>query len=218
MVKIQLAIILALVCIIVFMVFMIMNAKKAINLAHTENTDLDKKLQQVTFDLQEAERKGSNNEDEIMDKLSEQEKQLAETEKNFKHALNSKNEYITQLTLRLKEYESASITLVNRVKMLMEEVDRLRASNNTPDNASSSKQADNSTIIGSNVSDATNTQNNTAMQLKQPVHSDLPSRSTISVNDDGYDSVSEPSTFPSSMFSTSVKETVIAEHVPIQTA
>lgn len=208
-------IILALVCIILFMVFMVVNAKKAMNQVHTDNEELSKKLQQVTFDLHEAERKSSHGEDEIMNKLSEQEKQLAETEKNFKHALNSKNEYISQLTLRLKEYESANAELVRRVKMLLNDANKHRSDDATSTDVSSLKQTDQPTTTTTTVNNVSYPKNTQTTQLSETNQNTRVNTNSGNIVETEYDSVSEPSTFPSSMFSTSVKETVVAEHIPV---
>jgi len=118
--KLQLVVILALVFFLLIAIFAIVSQRRAMTTCQSDNDEMTKKIQEISFQLREAERIKEEGEEEVESKVKEQEQTITDLKANFESSLNRKNDHVTQLTNQLRQTENAN-------QMLMAEVQRLQA-------------------------------------------------------------------------------------------
>jgi len=213
--KLQLVAILALVVFLLIAVFAIVSQRRAMATCQSDNEEMSKKLQEISFKLREAERIKEEGDDEVESKVKEQEQTIADLKANFEASLNRKNEHLSQLTTQLRQTENAN-------QMLMAEVQRLQAQ--------VQQMAGASTAHGSGQAQGQQPQNVPPAGVKPAAASageQPPAKEGATCNlatgqcsaptaQDQQETITSQPTFSASMFTTQppAHETVVAEHTP----
>ncbi len=221
--NLKLVAILALVVFLLVAIFAIVSQRRAMATCQSDNEEMSKKLQELSFKLREAERVKEEGDDEVESKVKEQEQTIADLKGNFEASLNRKNEHLSQLTTQLRQTENAN-------QMLMAEVQRLQAQMQQFVGATHGGQAAQPgapqnvppSVIASAPSGVAS-----ASQGSEGATCDLttgqctlappatPETQPSQPEPQAQESITSQPTFAASMFTTSgPNETVVAEHTP----
>lgn len=232
--KLQLVVILALVFFLLIAIFAIVSQRRAMTTCQSDNDEMTKKIQEISFQLREAERIKEEGEDEVEFKVKEQEQTITDLKANFESSLNRKNDHVTQLTNQLRQTENANQMLMAEVQRLQAQMHHLMHGGGGGDQGAhqapaappqaphappqppsgQSRQVPAAVIAPQAESQAAPAQGSscdlttgqcTVAPLAEPVASTTP---------EPVESITAQPTFAASMFSSAPPETVVADHSP----
>lgn len=199
--KLEVIVIIVLVFFLVLVGFLMFTQRKALKVCFDDKEDLNKRLQEATFQARELERTQETEGDELKSKVEEQTKQIEEMQTNFEATMDRKNEHLTTTSNQLKQAGEEIQRLRSGVQSLLAERDQLvahlQALQGTAQGTTTIQQCDPST--GSCTVQPQPTQETTQPQP-------TPSQETTT---QPTQPVATPPTFPASLFSEAPQDTVV---------
>lgn len=214
--KLELIVIIVLVFFLVLVGFLMVTQRKALKVCFDDKEDLNKRLQEATFQARELERTQETEGDELKSKVEEQTKQIEEMQANFEATMDRKNEHLTATSNQLKQASEEIQRLRSGVQSILAERDQLVAH-------LQGLQAQHSQTQGTTQGTTPQPTPQGTVQCDpatgsctvqpQPLTEEAPVKSTESSQPLPQETQSQPvgtpPTFPSSLFSAPAQDTVV---------